>query len=70
MKKDRISAALLAVVLGFIGIHKFYLGNKTAGILYLVFFWTFIPAILALIDFALILFQDDKTFDATYNRDI
>lgn len=68
MKKDRISAALLAVFLGFIGIHKFYLGNKTAGILYLIFFWTAIPAILGLIDFAMILFDDDQTFDAKYNR--
>ena len=67
MKKDRISAALLAAVLGFIGIHKFYLGNCTAGILYLVFFWTFIPAILSLIDFATILFMDDNAFDARYN---
>lgn len=67
MKKDRISAALLAIFLGFIGIHKFYLGRQTAGILYLVFFWTCIPAILACIDFAMILFLDDTSFDAKYN---
>ena len=68
MKKDRLSAALLALALGFIGIHKFYLGSKTAGVLYLVFFWTFIPAILSLIDFACILFLDDAAFDAKYNN--
>lgn len=70
MKKDRLSAALLALVLGFIGIHKFYLGRTTPGILYLVFFWTFIPAILALIDFALILFLDDDAFNAKYNTPV
>lgn len=67
MRKDRISAALLAVFLGFIGIHKFYLGNTKAGVLYIIFFWTFIPSILALIDFAIILFMDDAAFDAKYN---
>lgn len=70
MKKDRISAALLSIFLGSIGIHKFYLKDKTAGILYLIFFWTFIPAILSLIDFARILFLDDETFDAKYNNQL
>lgn len=67
MKKDRLSAALLAIFLGGIGIHKFYLGKTTAGVLYLVFFWTFIPTILGIIDFALTLFMDDEAFDAKYN---
>lgn len=67
MKKDRISAALLAIFLGHIGIHKFYLGKKTTGILYIVFFWTLIPAILSLIDFAKILFLDNDAFDKKYN---
>lgn len=68
MKKDRISAALLAIFLGFIGIHKFYLGKQTSGILYLIFFWTAIPAILSLIDFARILFLDDDAFNNIYNH--
>jgi len=67
MKKDRISAALLAIFLGFIGIHKFYLNKKDSGILYLVFFWTGIPAILSAIDFAKILFLDDEAFKEKYN---
>jgi len=31
--KDRLVAALLAIFLGAIGIHKFYLGYKTQGII-------------------------------------
>lgn len=49
-KKDKTVAVLLAVFLGGLGAHKFYLGQTTAGILYLIFFWTYIPAVLGLID--------------------
>ena len=36
-KKNKIVAALLAFFLGTLGIHKFYLGKTTAGIIMLVF---------------------------------
>jgi TM2 domain-containing membrane protein YozV/DNA-directed RNA polymerase subunit RPC12/RpoP len=48
--KNRTTAALFALFLGGLGIHKFYLGEPWWGVLYLVFCWTFIPAIIALID--------------------
>ena len=62
--KDRITAALLALFLGGLGIHKFYLagGSTKWGIIYLVFCWTFIPAILALIEAVLLFTMSDKTF--------
>ena len=44
------TAAVLAVVLGGVGAHKFYLGQPGLGVLYLVFCWTFIPSIIALLD--------------------
>lgn len=34
--KQRMVAALLAIFLGTFGIHKFYIGNKKAGIIYCV----------------------------------
>lgn len=34
--KNRITAGLLALCLGALGIHKFYLGYNTAGIIYLL----------------------------------
>ena len=44
--KSKTTAALLALFLGGIGIHKFYMGKSLAGFIYLIFFWTFIPAII------------------------
>lgn len=41
---------LLAFFLGGIGGHKFYAGQVVAGILYLLFCWTFIPAFIAFIE--------------------
>ena len=48
--KDEIVGLLFALLLGGFGIHKFYLGRNTAGVLYLLFFWTGIPHILGFID--------------------
>ena len=42
---------LLAFFLGWAGIHKFYAGRIGAGIVYLLFCWTGIPAIIAFIEF-------------------
>jgi TM2 domain-containing membrane protein YozV len=49
-KVNKYLYIILAVFLGSFGAHKFYAGKKKTGILYLVFFWTFIPEILALFD--------------------
>ena len=40
----------LALFLGGLGAHKFYLGQIGLGVLYIVFCWTFIPSIVALIE--------------------
>lgn len=66
-EKSRTTAAVLAFLLGGLGIHKFYLGKSGLGIVYLLFFWTFIPAILALIDFVILLTMNDETFAQKYN---
>ncbi len=65
-ERNRMTAALLALLLGGLGIHHFYLGNIGRGIVYAVFFWTFIPAILALFDLIHLLFMSDATFDRRY----
>lgn len=49
-EKNQTTAGLLALFLGGIGIHKFYLGQSGLGILYLLFCWTFIPGIIAFIE--------------------
>ncbi|HEY3781060.1 MAG TPA: NINE protein [Fimbriimonadaceae bacterium] len=64
MPKSKIAAALFAIFLGGLGIHRFYLGYTTIGVAMLLMFlfgWVllFIPnivvAIWALIDFVMIL---------------
>ncbi len=66
--KSRIAAALLAFFLGGLGIHKFYLGQVGLGIVYLIFFWTFIPAIIAFIEFIIFLAMSDETFSERYGQ--
>lgn len=66
--KSRVTAGILAILLGGIGVHKFYLGKVGMGVLYLllfiVFFWTFIPAIIGLIEGIIYLTQSDRDFAA------
>ncbi len=64
--KDRTVAALLAIFLGWIGVHRFYLGDIGLGIVYLIFSWTGIPALVGFIE-GIIYFT--KT-DAEFQRDV
>jgi hypothetical protein len=64
--RNRISAALFALLLGGLGAHKFYLGNPGLGVLYLLFCWTFIPSVVALIEGIMFLSMSDQDFVAKY----
>lgn len=64
--KSKIVAALLALFLGGIGVHKFYLGRIGAGIMYLIFCWTGIPAFIAFFDFIILLCTNDEKFSRKY----
>ena len=66
--KNRIVAALFALFLGGIGIHKFYLGAIGWGVVYLIFFWTFIPAIVSLIEAILLFLMNDDEFNRKYGE--
>lgn len=61
-QKDRTTAGLLAILLGNIGIHKFYLNQSGMGILYLLFSWTFIPGIIGLVEGIQYLTMTDQQF--------
>ena len=65
--KTKKAAVLLALIVGGLGVHKFYLGRTASGVLYLLFCWTFIPAILAIFDAISYIGMPRKTFDDRYN---
>jgi len=64
--KSRIAAALFAVFLGGLGIHKFYLGQVGRGILYLLFACTMIPAIIGFIEGILLFGMSDEFFNTKF----
>jgi TM2 domain-containing membrane protein YozV len=64
--RNRVIAALLAIVLGGAGIHKFYLGRVGQGLLYIIFSWTFIPMVLGFIEGVSYLLSSDKSFAQKY----
>lgn len=65
--KNRGVAIVVCFFLGGLGIHKFYLGQNLAGIVYLLFCWTFIPGLIAFVEFFMLLFMSDREFDAKFN---
>ncbi|WP_461133927.1 NINE protein [Spirosoma lituiforme] len=66
--KSKSTAGLLAFFLGGLGVHRFYLSQTGLGFLYLVFCWTFIPAIVALIDAIIFWTMDEQKFNSKYNQ--
>ncbi|MGN6107806.1 MAG: TM2 domain-containing protein [Kofleriaceae bacterium] len=64
--RNKTTAGLFALLLGGLGIHRFYLGHTGMGVLYLLFCWTFIPAIAALIEGILYLTMTDEAFAQKY----
>jgi len=63
---ERIVAALLAILLGSFGAHKFYLGDNKLGVLYLCFFWSGIPGIIGIVEGVIYLTKDDDEFHRQY----
>ena len=64
---QRRIAIVLAVFLGWLGAHRFYLGQIGWGLGLLVLCWIFMPlaVVVGLIDAIRYLFMDDETFAAT-----
>jgi TM2 domain-containing membrane protein YozV len=65
-RKSKTVAGLLGIFLGGLGIHKFYLNKPGWGILYLVFSFTFIPAVVGFVEGILYLAMSDQSFAARY----
>ena len=58
--KTQTVAGLWCAFLGGFGAHRFYLGKIVTGILYLLFFWTSIPGLIASIELLVIAFSEDR----------
>lgn len=54
---NKVIYIVLAVFLGSFGVHKFYARKTGMGLLFLVFCWTGIPQILAIISAIIVLFK-------------
>ena len=65
-EKNNIVAGVLAILVGAFGAHKFYLGKNGQGILYLLFFWTAIPAIIGIVEGIKYLVADPEDFARKY----
>lgn len=65
--KSKIVAGILAIILGGLGIHKFYLGKTGMGILYLVFCWTYIPTIVSFFEGLIYLCSNDENFQLKHH---
>jgi len=78
--KNKITAGLLGLFLGGLGIHKFYLGENGIGIIYLLIntvgwfitIWlagipNIIIGIIVLIESIVLLTMSDEEFDSRYN---
>ena len=65
---SKVNSALLTFFLGGLGVHKFYLGKNTARVLYLLFCWTCVPAVLTLIDGIVLVSMSDADFSSKYGK--
>ena len=64
--RSKLAAALLALFLGGLGLHRFYLGRPLSGVVYLVFCWTFVPALIGLVEGLWLLTISERRFAAIY----
>ncbi|MDR1958510.1 MAG: TM2 domain-containing protein [Planctomycetaceae bacterium] len=73
-QKNKITAALLSWLLGFIGIHKFYHGSWGWGILYIAFvvvtfgFGAIVTGIIAFVEAICYLVMEDDAYHEKYNE--
>jgi len=66
--KSKLLAGLLALILGGLGVHKFYLGQISWGVVYAIFFWTAVPAVVGFIEGIMLLAMTQEEFNEKYGH--
>jgi len=62
----RVPAGVLAILLGGLGVHKFYLGYTKEGVIQLLLACVGVSGIIGLVEGVIYLTKSDEEFDATY----
>lgn len=65
--RTKTTAIVLALLLGGIGAHKFYLGKPIQGAFYFLFAETGIPCVIALFEAIRYAFMSDDEFNEVYS---
>ena len=68
--KSQNVAIVLAVLCGGLGVHRFYLRKVATGVLYLLFFWTGIPALIAYVEALVYTFRSQDSWARRYNNGV
>lgn len=63
---SKVALLLITFFLGGLGAHKFYLKKPWWGVLYLVFFWTYLPGLAALIEFVIYACTSEERLNEKY----
>lgn len=63
---SKVALLLITFFLGGLGAHKFYLKKYGLGVLYLLFFWTGIPGIIAFVEFIIYCFKSEAELQQRY----
>ncbi|MFM9067963.1 MAG: TM2 domain-containing protein [Planctomycetota bacterium] len=66
--KNKVVAGVLGILLGGLGIHHFYLGSTTAGIICIATCCVGVGGILGLVEGIMLLVMSDAEFEARYNQ--
>ncbi len=64
---NKKTAGVLAIVLGGLGIHKFYLGKYGKGLIYAAFCWTLIPLLISIGEGIHLLTESEEEFEEEQN---
>jgi TM2 domain-containing membrane protein YozV len=68
--KSQNVAIVLAVLCGGLGVHRFYLRKILSGVLYLLFCWTGIPALIAYVEALVYTFRSQDSWAKRYNNGV